>query len=348
MSSILLSLPEVFNAYKSWVTKNPQSVGDWESSAKWISYVIAGRINNSYVVSELVYCLSNLLVMFNDRIIKTSYCQVTSNSSAEKLKLWLSVVEYSEVFCELSAKKLWGVSGKWIVIVCIQLFKCISRLLLIYKYKENIIQNPPFPALDRKNIKSTANTTTIGNLARDQFDSACFTLKSSGRVVRKIEASPPIGLRTWKPLPRQQNFPCENDQDAVEDVLTGKYLVAESIYVMKPLVHLASMACFGSRTWKPWLTSLALDLISLHLYRSNRAKKMNSLTPQQRLQLSKRTVLFILYLIRSPFYDKYSKNKINSLLEAFSNHIPLAGFVCKPLAQYMPFWQDTYFYMWSS
>lgn len=61
--------------------------------------------------------------MFNDRIIKKKYCQVDSTSSEEKLKLWLSIVEYSEVFCELSAKKIWGITGKWIVIVCIQVFK---------------------------------------------------------------------------------------------------------------------------------------------------------------------------------------------------------------------------------
>lgn len=42
MSSVLLSLPEIYNAYKNWVSKNPQSLGDWETSAKWISYFIAG------------------------------------------------------------------------------------------------------------------------------------------------------------------------------------------------------------------------------------------------------------------------------------------------------------------
>lgn len=42
MSSILFSLPELYNAYKTWVSKNPQSLSDYETSAKWISYFIAG------------------------------------------------------------------------------------------------------------------------------------------------------------------------------------------------------------------------------------------------------------------------------------------------------------------
>lgn len=45
MTSILLSLPELFNSYKAWVSKNPSSLGDWEQSAKWISYIVAGIIN---------------------------------------------------------------------------------------------------------------------------------------------------------------------------------------------------------------------------------------------------------------------------------------------------------------
>lgn len=73
-------------------------------------------------MSELVYCLSNLLVLFNDTIIKKAGT-FHINDSVEKIKLWVTVVEYSEVFLELSAKKLWGTPGRWLVIVSIQIFK---------------------------------------------------------------------------------------------------------------------------------------------------------------------------------------------------------------------------------
>lgn len=87
-----------------------------------VSLNILGRINNSTVVSELVYCLSNLLVLFNDRVIcKAKKLEIPG--SGDKLKLWLTVLEYSEVFFELSAKKLWGETGKWIIVVVLQIFK---------------------------------------------------------------------------------------------------------------------------------------------------------------------------------------------------------------------------------
>lgn len=73
-------------------------------------------------MSELVYCLSNLLVLFNDNIIKRAG-RIDIYDSVQKIKLWLTVIEYSEIFFELSAKKLWGSTGKWFVVISIQTFK---------------------------------------------------------------------------------------------------------------------------------------------------------------------------------------------------------------------------------
>jgi peroxin-16 len=43
--------------------------------------------------------------------------------SGEKLKTWLTVLDYSEVFIEVSVRKLWGEKGKWLIIVVLQIFK---------------------------------------------------------------------------------------------------------------------------------------------------------------------------------------------------------------------------------
>lgn len=83
------------------------------------------------------------------------------------------------------------------------------------------------------------------------------------------------------------------------------------------------------------------------MYRHNQ-EKLKLLTPEHRIQLSRRTVVLLLYLIKSPVYEKYSKDPINAFLLALSNRLPLVGLICTPLAQYLPFWQNTYFYMWST
>lgn len=43
MSSVIFSLPELYEAYKQWVSNNPQTASDFETTAKWISYFIAGK-----------------------------------------------------------------------------------------------------------------------------------------------------------------------------------------------------------------------------------------------------------------------------------------------------------------
>lgn len=45
MSSILLSLPELFSKYKKWVSDHPQMASDFETTVKWVSYFIAGKCN---------------------------------------------------------------------------------------------------------------------------------------------------------------------------------------------------------------------------------------------------------------------------------------------------------------
>lgn len=81
-----------------------------------------GRVSNSTVLSELVYSVFNLVVLFNDSIIRKTALLHTFNT-AEKLKTCLTVLEYSEVFIEVSAFQTWGSTGRWTVIVLVQVFK---------------------------------------------------------------------------------------------------------------------------------------------------------------------------------------------------------------------------------
>lgn len=121
----------------------------------------------------------------------------------------------------------------------------------MYIHKEKLVQSPPIPTLDRKNLdKPIANEV-------QQFERTTFTLKRSGRVMRKVETAPPITHRDWKPL---QNY-IVDESVSIDDALDKRKLFAETIYIAKPLIHLASMAYFGTKTWKPYMLSLAMDII---------------------------------------------------------------------------------------
>lgn len=305
-----------------------------------------GRVNSSTVVSELIYTLSNLLVLFNDRIIeKSKPSYMPSDRSKYKLKLLLTALEYSEVFIELSARRLWGESGRWLFITVVQLLKCVGRFVLRFYHREVISQNPPIVPFDRKNVdKALAERSAEETFGEDAYGAppptVTFKLKRSGRTVRKIEGSPPICLRTWKSIDADANDPPVSIPMVRYQKLTG----AEVLYIVKPLLHLSSAGLFGIKSWKSYGVSLLIDLVSLRMYQ----KHVERLSPKQRLELSRRTVALLLYLMRSPFYEKFTERKLKTLLTTIADVVPFSSTICNPLLEYIPQWQQTYFYMWSS
>ncbi|XP_055617057.1 peroxisomal membrane protein PEX16 [Toxorhynchites rutilus septentrionalis] len=336
MSAPWLEVRNLYTKYVKWVSSNPSSLGDVEMTIKWLSYFIAGRINNSSAVSELVYSLSNLLVFYNDRIIeKASGVAQWSDSSpvASWIKIALTTLEYCEVFIELSAYKIWGPSGRWFFIIVVQTFKCIGRLILtLCCQNNNIVKNPPIPVLNRKTI----NEPRPGNVSFHDL-SQTVRLKRSGRVLRKVDGAPPAVARAWKPL--------KHVIDSYPIQCSGRFVrTAELIYILKPLVHLACVRKYGLKSWKSYLVPMAIDLASLRIYYMNR----EDLSTEQKQELSRRCVSMLLYLMRSPFYDKFSKDKIAALLNKVGNNIPLTGVLTKLVLSYIPHWQETYFYMWST
>uniref|UniRef100_A0A182W2K3 Peroxisomal membrane protein PEX16 n=1 Tax=Anopheles minimus TaxID=112268 RepID=A0A182W2K3_9DIPT len=342
MSSVVSELQTLYERYVKWISGNPSALADVELAVKWLSYFVAGKINNSSAVSELVYSLSNLLVFFNDRIIEKASNKSNDDTTEpleRQLKVLLTTLEYCEVFIELSAHKVWGTNGRWFFIVILQVIKCIGRLILtLYCKNTKIIRNPPIPSLNRKNVHQ-AHTPDNASFRDNLSDgSSGIVLKRSGRVLRQVNCSPSLSSRTWKPptMKNQAHQPVEYG---------GKFLMsAELLYIAKPLIHLACMKRFGTKSWTSYLLALALDSASLRMYYRNR----DVLSKEQRVELSRRCVSMLLYLMRSPFYDRYTHNKIANVLNGIGNNVPLTGTIARLILSYIPHWQQTYFYMWSS
>lgn len=220
----------------------------------------------------------------------------------------------------------------------------------------NIIHNPPIPALDRKSLTETAAARPDANTFHEPSDTV--VLKRSGRVLRKVEGAPPIVARTFKPL--------KHETVAHPIRYGGRFIrTAELMYILKPLVHLACIRRYGMKSWKSYLVPMAIDVArwvwvnpaiiidqlskspvssSLRIYYKNR----EDLSKEQKQELSRRCVSMLLYLMRSPFYDKYSKDRIASLLNKIGSNVPLTGTITNLILSYIPHWQETYFYMWST
>lgn len=325
------------------MAKNPDVVGDFETTAKWVSYFVAGRISNSNVLSELVYTLSNILVFYNDRIIdkarganENSVIRLQSGL-CYRLKVTLTTLEYCEVFIEISARRLFGQTGKWLVIALIQIAKAAGRLFLLKHSTLDIITSPPITALNRRALSKQRKPEASAAESLPQSEhSITFQLKRSGRLIRKVEGAPPIQYRDFK-------LHVDN-ADAAKTQIPRELLKAEYLYIAKPLIHLAAVGLFGQRSWKQYMIAFSIDLYSVHVYRQHR----HLMSQQQKLELSRRCINLMYFLVRSPFYENYSKSRIERVLGFVADHVPIAKVVAGPLKDYIPQWQDTYFYLWST
>lgn len=259
------------------------------------------------------------------------------NDEEQKLKLFLTILENIEVFIEISSKRVLGNRKKFIVIAIIQIVKCIGRLVLILKYKNRISKSPALEYLDRKNVLKQPQSTNPLQPELSKPASVVLKLKRSGKTIRKVSNSPPLYSRSFKvpdELEETDRFGSFN-HNAIKN--------AELVYILKPILHLGSVATFGYKSWKSYLVSFFLDTFSIYQYYKHR----NYMTSDQKKELSRRCVNMILYILRSPFYDQYSHDKIDSFMRAL-NIIPFAKYIVEPYRQYIPSFQQTYFYMYSN
>ncbi|XP_076235971.1 peroxisomal biogenesis factor 16 [Calliopsis andreniformis] len=334
LSTMNSSMLKIIEPYRKWVIKNPQLLADLEKTVQCLSYFTAGHFHNSTFTSELIYSVSNLIVLFNDLLMcsgKRMYIKFPQFES--KIKIWLTVVEYTETLLEISAKKLGGQSGKWFMITVIQIFKTVLRLLLVHVYKERIVKNPPIQPLNREKL----------NESKDEKLKEGFVLKRSGTVIRSIRGTDSIHMRTWEPLSSVAHDNVNLNSSSVSE---KNFKLAESLYIIKPLLHLGCISLTGEKQWPPWLLSFAVDLLSLKIY--NKEAKAVSFSTEDEKELFTRRLALLLYLLKSPFYDKYSRIRIYAVLTALSKNVPFARLLAEPIKKYLPHWQSTYFYMWSS
>lgn len=212
-------------------------------------------------------------------------------------------------------------------------------MFLLIWFKAGLQTSPPIVPLDRE----TQAQPQDGDHSCGSGEQS-YVGKRSNRVVRTLQNTPSLHSRHWGAPQQREGRQQQQQREELSIPPTPLGLqetIAESLYIARPLLHLLSLGLWGQRSWTPWLLSGVVDVTSLSLLSDRKG-----LTRRERLELRRRTILLLYYLLRSPFYDRFSEAKILFLLQLLADHVPGIGLVTRPLMDYLPTWQKIYFYNW--
>lgn len=324
--------------YINLMTSDPATASKIEGAIRTTSYLIPGRFKASEEISELVYATGNLLALFNDILLKqrAKLVEVWSQQQAYLMK-FLTVIEYLEVFIEIVSEKLWGEPGKWVVVFCIHIAKSIMRYLLLLKHKTGILPSPPTQPLDRENGIPNMSPSNTASGSETATNSGVWRGERTGRFVQTLGSSN-MNARAW-----QRRHQPLSGVSQPPTALKSPQVAGEALHIAKPLVHIPSLFIFGEKSWIPWILSLGMDVASLSVLTKGHGYNYTELN-----ELKRRKWMLLFYILRSPFYDRYSKLKILGLLAWLCHSFPWLSVFIHPILDYLPNWQRTYFYNWAS
>ncbi|KAG1663198.1 Peroxisomal membrane protein PEX16 [Nymphon striatum] len=363
-------LEELVYNYKQDILKDPNIITDIETAFKYISYLIVGknsldnssidsiievtgRFEKSAIWSELANVVSNLIKVFHTEFLSKTIPpkgEEFSSHHSEKIQLWLKIIKYVQVFLELSSQNIGGDSLRWMIILIIEIVKAILRIILLLKYKKTIQVYDS--VLESENISNNNDPKFYDdnifpvNVKKEKVHEKMIILKRSGRLLRRLptsdNSSVSLDNQSINSIKENKEYFVNISNHKKELELDDISIRGELIHVMRPLIHLSTLYCFGSLSWKPFLIAFLSDVVSLKIL-SRQRQAMNKL---EKKELDRRKVNLLFYVLRSPFFNQYTKKRILGCMRKFSDNIPLIGIVLRPMMEYLPEWQRIYFYNW--
>jgi len=378
---------DYFGKYDAFVRSNPRLSAEIEAIVRWSSYLIATKKSPvlgellSSGANLLQLCNDIILRQANSELKLNLFSCVT------QLKTFLSVIQSLELLAEIYARDTYGNTGKWVIITVIQITKATIKLVLLLIYDDGISQSQSIVPLDRLHYSEIAklqerfDKNDHPEHSIDPEDpssgepSKTIVLKSSGRRLRSITESPPkngrfIGANETAAEPpnpftelqkKRLKLLLERYKEQRSACLTEKQLYGELLHITRPVAHLALMGALGTKSWIAYLTSLFMDVSSIYLVRSPLplAESSHAMVPSpqiperyqfnvnERMELGQRASSLLLYLLRSPFFDDYTKQRALEGLATTAENIPLLGQFIATFINYIPDWQKDYFRVWS-
>ncbi|XP_022757169.1 peroxisome biogenesis protein 16-like isoform X2 [Durio zibethinus] len=128
------------------------------------------------------------------------------------------------------------------------------------------------------------------------------------------------------------------------------FVLGEVLFITRPLIYVLFIRRYGVRSWIPWFLSLAVDFIGIgflsHVTKSGKSEREQQfhLSASEKDEVKRRKLLWALYLMREPFFSKYTRQKLEST-EKLLEPVPLFGTLTAKIVELVIGAQTRYTYM---
>nr|XP_019702434.1 peroxisome biogenesis protein 16 isoform X3 [Elaeis guineensis] len=353
-------------AYKLWVRKNREFVHSLESLANGMTWLLPERFSNSEIGPEAVYAFLGVVSAMNQHIIDTTPTRIHPPGSVDSFpwSLCISMLKDVEAVVEVAAQYFAGEDGKWNFIAATEAmkgvvelvqFRALVRLAVFHDsgYKM-LLQGGESVNVHKEPDVAGVHHVGIGNPGRSVgYHGPGYVPEYHGYVPRSLEGRAINALNRFG----------ENAKTALDPewlnrlrrtsespgLSGGLFVTGEALFILRPLIYVMFIRKYGIRSWTPWLISLAVDLTGMGVLSyatsqgSRSGDKFYQLSSSEKDEFKRRKLTWALYIMRDPFFAKYTKNRLEKT-DKYLSQVPFIGFLTAKLIELLEGAQTRYTY----
>ena len=315
--------------------------------------MLPGKFEESELTSEALYTVLKLVRLYHDNILargphtsqtldhdKNAYVKsMLVSNMYKRVSVALSILNTLDVLCEMLARKILGSEKKWNIVWLIEALKVLCKLRLFYAgQKRMLMTHRLLPERDIPLISSESrpiiNDFWTGKRSHRKFP-VLSQLDSGGKAewIRR--------QRLMQYLDEaNERFRHQTIQLAVHTMDHRIDVIIEYLTILRPLIYVTLLMVYGKKSWRPWLVTVSLEMImGFHTFR----RASSEWTSLEREEQHYRLWHFGYNLLRSPLYDHLTKPQLLAICNSWKD-IPVLSWVASSIKDYMPLWEQVYFY----
>ncbi|KAG2326290.1 hypothetical protein Bca4012_035242 [Brassica carinata] len=302
----------------------------------------------------------------------------TDSSSSLSYPLLISILKDLETVVEVAAEHFYGGDKKWNFIIATEALKALIRLALFRNTEYKMLlhggetpndddKDPNQPELQQNRAGNLDRNHRFGNQQNlynpwNSEGRAMSALNSFGQNARTTTTTTTTSSNSgWSRRIQHQQAVIEqpaviNEKrtTTLSELLSEKgvkgalFVMGEVLFITRPLIYVLFIRRYGIRSWIPWALSLSVDALGMGILSNLRlwgeqSKQMHFSQPE-RDELRRRKLLWALYLMRDPFFTKYTRQKLESSQKRVEP-VPLIGFLTEKIVELLVGAQSRYTYI---